>query len=71
MIKSCVWREWFVIVCSFLEKCVLFHMRIATPLMLKLYPDPVRVVSVGVPMETVAHETPWAVEHSVELCGGT
>ncbi|KAL5467685.1 hypothetical protein EMCRGX_G031948 [Ephydatia muelleri] len=36
-----------------------------------LYPDPVRVVSVGVPVETVTEDTTGAVENSVELCGGT
>ena len=37
------------------------------------YPDPVRVLSIGVPVETVAGDPtgPWAIQTSVEFCGGT
>ena len=37
------------------------------------YPDPVRVLSVGVPVETLTSEPtgPWALQNSVEFCGGT
>ena len=37
------------------------------------YPDPVRVLSIGEPVETLVAEPsgPWATQYSVEFCGGT
>jgi len=37
------------------------------------YPDPVRIVSVGVPVEDMEKDptSPAALETSVEFCGGT
>ena len=37
------------------------------------YPDPVRVLSIGEPVETLTADPtgPWAMQNSVEFCGGT
>lgn len=37
------------------------------------YPDPVRVLSIGEPVETMTADPtgPWAMQNSVEFCGGT
>ena len=37
------------------------------------YPDPVRVLTIGVPVEKLTEDPtgPWGIENSVELCGGT
>ena len=37
------------------------------------YPDPVRVLSIGIPVETLTADPtgPWATQNSVEFCGGT
>ena len=38
-----------------------------------MYPDPVRVLAIGVPIKSLMEDPtgPWATENSVELCGGT
>ena len=40
---------------------------------IQAYPDPVRVVSIGVPIQTVLDTLQEGLgwEHSIELCGGT
>ena len=37
------------------------------------YPDPVRVLSIGEPVESLTADPtgPWAIKNSVEFCGGT
>ena len=39
----------------------------------QVYPDPVRVLSLGVPVEQLMEDPtgPWAIQNSVEFCGGT
>ena len=39
----------------------------------QVYPDPVRVLSLGVPVEQLMEDPTglWAIQNSVELCGGT
>ena len=39
----------------------------------QVYPDPVRILSLGVAVDQLMEDPtgPWAIDNSVELCGGT